>query len=38
VDADLDHDWPSCWCCCRTCEHVNPFFNAAVGKQDGRGT
>jgi hypothetical protein len=27
---DLDHDWSSCWCCCITCEHVNPYFDEAI--------
>lgn len=26
---ELDHDYSSCWCCCITCEHTNPHFDAA---------
>lgn len=27
---ELDHDYSGCWCCCITCEHVNPHFDAAI--------
>jgi hypothetical protein len=27
---ELDHCYSSCWCCCITCDHVNPHYNAAV--------
>ncbi len=29
------HDWSSCWCCCITCEHVNPFFDDAQAAMQG---
>ena len=26
---ELDHDYSSCWCCCITCDHTNPSYDAA---------
>jgi hypothetical protein len=27
ASVDGDHDDSSCWCCCRTCEDFNPYFD-----------
>ncbi len=29
---ELDHDHSSCWCCCITCEHTNPYWPPEGGR------